>query len=76
MMSKKSPRVNRVKGKVRKTRMGRTITLTIPSKKAATRADKKPSTQIIFGKRWEMIRMATMLTMKRRMKIITPPKNI
>jgi hypothetical protein len=38
-------------GRVSKTRMGLIIEFTIPSRKAATRAAKKPSTRIIFGKR-------------------------
>jgi hypothetical protein len=51
MTKRKSPRVKIVKGRVRKTKIGRITTLTIPKRKAATKAAKKPSTQIIFGKR-------------------------
>jgi hypothetical protein len=51
MTSRKRPKVNRVRGRVRKTRMGRRMALTIPRSKAAIRAAKKPSTQITFGKR-------------------------
>jgi hypothetical protein len=75
MTSKKSPKVNSVRGRVSKTRMGRRIVLTIPKRKAATRAAQKPSTQIIFGERYEMIRMATILMIKRMMKNIIPPMN-
>src|SRR4030065_2684050 len=49
MTSKKSPRVTIVRGRVSKTRMGRSIVLTIPNRKADTRAAKKLSTQIILG---------------------------
>jgi len=75
MTSKKSPKVNKVMGRVSRTRRGRTIALTIPNKKAATSAAQKPSTRIIFGKRYEMIKMATILMIKRMMKNIIPPMN-
>jgi hypothetical protein len=63
-------------GSVSRTRMGRRIVLTIPRRKAATSAAQKPSTQIIPGKRYEMIRMATILMINRAMKNIIPPMNI
>jgi hypothetical protein len=73
MTNRKSPNVTTVMGKVRKTRMGRRIVLTIPKIKAATRATINPSTRIILGKRYEIIRMATILMMRRTMKNIIPP---
>jgi hypothetical protein len=76
MISKKSPKVSTVIGKVSRTKIGRRIVLTIPRRKAATRAAQKPSTQIIFGKRYEMIRMATILMTKRTMKNIIPPLQV
>jgi hypothetical protein len=63
-------------GRVSRTKMGRRIVLTIPRRKAATRAAQKPSTRIIVGKRYEMIRMATILMINRAMKNIIPPMNI
>jgi len=76
MINKKSPSVSNVMGSVSRTRMGRRIVLTIPKRKAATRAAQKPSTQIILGKRYEMIRIATILMIKRMMKNIIPPMNL
>ena len=48
---RKSPRVKTVIGSVSKTRIGRMMALTIPKRKAATKAVQKPSTQTTFGTR-------------------------
>jgi len=50
MTSRNNPKVRRVSGKVRITRMGRMIVFTIPRRRAAIKADKKPSTAISPGR--------------------------
>jgi hypothetical protein len=51
MTSRKSPRVRIVRGRVRKTIIGRMKALITPKTKAVTKAAQKPSTRITLGKR-------------------------